>query len=210
MDPISLLAGIIIGLIPAAAVELSLKPRRTRSNVAKVLRVEVALNLKLLGLQSAYRLRQPRAIPADFNLSKTAFEAVAGEIGELEGELLGEVLLIYRKFDYLLEVSQLFGDLVDQRFLAEEGSRGQADIERHLDTALEAFNRNLDGTIDHANRVLPRLDKAAFTRPPWYKGTIMSAEELDAKVDEVARLREDNLRVLREQRARTQSGRPSA
>ena len=140
----SLLAGMLIGLIPALVVELSFKPRRAAQNVAKVLRAEIALNLYLLGLQRTYRSRNPKSIPSDFGLSKTAYDAVSSMIGELEGILLTDVILIYRRFAYLLEVRDLFGQFYDQREESAEGSDKRRKLDQHLNTALEAFYRNLD------------------------------------------------------------------
>jgi len=193
----SLLAGILIGLLPALVVELSFKPRRAAQNVAKVLRAEIALNLYLLGLQRTYRSRNPKSIPSDFGLSKTTYEAVASMIGELEGVLLTDVILVYRRFAYLLEVRDLFGQFYDQREESDAGSERRRKLDQRLDTALEAFYRNLDKTVVHINDVLPRLDAVAYPSRRWKKGRSLEQAELDERVEAVAKLREENLRELK-------------
>lgn len=196
LDGTSLLAGIVIGLIPALIVELSLKPRREARNVAKALRAEVALNMHLLALQASFRFKSPRSVPADFTMAHQAYDALASRLGELEGLLLTDVLLLYRRFAYLTEVRDLFSDFYDQREHAPPGSVQRAHAEKHLDTAIEAFNRNLDSTLDHINLVLPKLDRAAYFR--WWRRTkTLEQRDTDTKVDAIARLRDDSLRKMR-------------
>ena len=197
VDLWSLVVGILIGLVPAALLELSLKPRRDVRNVARILRAEIALNMHLLAIQATYRFKNPKSIPADFMLAHVGYDALTDKIGELKGQLLTDVILLYRRFAYLEEVKDIFGAPYDDREAAPVGSEQRKRIEGHLDTAIEAFNRTLDGTLDHINLVLPRLDRTAYFRLPWRRSGSLKQQELESRVREVANLREDNLRRIR-------------
>lgn len=170
---------------------------REGRSVAEVLSAEVSLNLQLLG--AAKVTATTTKVPPDFELSTMVFDAVAGQIGTLKSQTVGEVIFLYRYFKQLNQLPKTYVGFVNDLRSASDSAHRIA-IERELRSSVEVFNSYIDKAINRANITQPMLLAAAF--PQWsprrYRRTPsqeLTIKELAARVNQFqadrAKLAED-------------------
>lgn len=171
-----------------------LKPRRARRRVAHALAEEIALALTYAASQRLYVKHLPKGVPGDFAMSDVVFNAVAAQLGELP-ELLGEIVIFYQGVRDLNHLPVGFAESLRAYRSAEVAD--QSIHQRELDSILGVYRSGLETCVDRANKLLPKLHKAAI---PWYrfdrrlrKPRLLSLDQLAKDVDAVARLREKDL-----------------
>jgi hypothetical protein len=153
------------GAAGSALLELWWKPRRTRRRVAALLAHEVNINGQMLVLHTHLRKRKPRQISKDFQLSHLAFDAVAQEIAELPPKVASHVIVVYHRFDHLERLREWFSEALEKADAAESGAESEK-LRQHVLATLDAFNLNLDKTLNDARETFGLL-RALAPKQEW-------------------------------------------
>ena len=82
------LLAIISGAGGSALLDLFWKPRQERRKAAAILMADVLLNTELLLLQAHARVKNPKRIPDDFNMSLIGWDATSESLRELPAGLI--------------------------------------------------------------------------------------------------------------------------
>lgn len=169
------------GLFGGAGVTLLwegvVKPRRERHSLAHVLAEEVAFNLQLAVGQLVMFEHNPAGIPSDLKFLNKVYESLTPRIGELDTELIGDVVLFYATLDSLNARPTMWADTFERlrTIQREEHDEVSASITRaqherelrtELDVQLRVCKRGIASCIERARTLLPRLRRAAL---PWWR-----------------------------------------
>ncbi|MGH7564048.1 MAG: hypothetical protein ACREK5_06465 [Gemmatimonadota bacterium] len=153
---------ILSGAGGAALLELYYKPRRDRRRAAALLLSEILLNADLALLQAHVRQRIPRKMPSDFSFSTMAWEACSEMVSELPVDLIKRVVIIYNRYQAGNRILRLYTEASrDLESLPTDSEGRIVALEAYLNSAVDAFNANLDKTIDDAKEVAPYLIRLA-------------------------------------------------
>jgi hypothetical protein len=101
---------ILSGAGGSALLELWWKPRRDRRKAAGLLLADGLLNTELLVLQAHARFKNPRSIPADFEMSVLGWDTAGNVLSELDAELLKSLVLLYNRYRYLNKCVLLYAE----------------------------------------------------------------------------------------------------
>ena len=151
------LLAIISGAGGSALLELFWKPRQERRKVATTLMADILLNTELLLLQAHARVRNPKGIPDDFNLSLMGWDATSESLRELPAELIKSLVLLYNRYRYLNSTAQNFGKSLDQYESLPDTDPRKQRLQRNLDVYIDVFNTSLDKAIENGKTTLPQL-----------------------------------------------------
>jgi hypothetical protein len=172
-----------------------LKPGRDRRSLAHVLAEELSLTVQYAAGQRLYIKHNPKGMPGDFAICDAVFTAVAPRLGELP-DLVGEIVLFYHGVRDLNRLPALYADALDQYRRGKPPE--QAIHDRQMDSVLGVYRTGLEKCVERANALLPKLRRASI---PWYridlrlrKPKVLSLDSLARDVDELARIRKQQLR----------------
>jgi hypothetical protein len=149
-DTVKLLAGPFLALVPIFVWELFVKPQRLRVQIARLLRVEIRINLAVLIRTRIWREKSSMGIARDFFPSDEAFKSLANQMGELPPQALESVLMLYRQLKHLDTIAIRFREMVATFGNRAKESPGNSQDNKRLRVgALDAF----DETLRHAERL---------------------------------------------------------
>ncbi|MBL8989743.1 MAG: hypothetical protein JNJ80_25965 [Gemmatimonadetes bacterium] len=185
---------ILSGAGGSAILELWWKPRRDRRKAAGLLLADVLLNTDLLLLQAHARFKNPRSIPADFQMSVMGWDSAAQVLSELDPELLKSLVLLYNRYRYLNRCVELYAEALREQDAMPKTDPRYPRVQRHLEITIDVFNTAIDNTIDDGKKILPRLLAGAGIKEPKTKPTeVRNYQDL---VDKLIAEREGRLRGL--------------
>lgn len=155
-----------------------LRPRREQRSLAQLLAAEVGHVLQSAVQAEELRKLSPDRIPQDFRLPTKVYEALAGRVGELPSELVGEVVLFYHGVERANANADAFFNTIDRRegyYLAENqrdstipsvfrhqpSRRATAEIQAQQ----KGFDIYLGDIVRRAEALYPKLRRTAM--PLW-------------------------------------------
>jgi len=94
-------------------------------------------------------------------LSHLGFDAVAQEIAELPPDVASHVILVYHRFDRLERLREMFSEALEKADAAESEK-----LRQHVLAALDAFNLNLDRTLNDSRETFGLL-RALAPKQEW-------------------------------------------
>jgi hypothetical protein len=186
------IAGALGGVLATIAWERWLKPRRVRHLVAKVLEKEISVNLELIGSELA-SLTTAKSVSEDFRLSVTIFEAFREQLGELPHESLGEVVMLYRRFEHTQLVHGQVLEKIDKRNAVPIGAETRARFDREIDRAMAVLDGAFRASINSANAVQPTLWKLAHS---WIRRFLKLERMRQEDMRDVAARVREHMRTL--------------
>jgi hypothetical protein len=175
----ALLAGALIALVPVFVWELVLRPQRERFQVAKLLRVEIQVNLRMLIRTRIWREESPKGIVRDFFTTRIALEALAGRMGELPARVLDDVLRLYRSLEQLDTISERYREHMRELTTRPEGSAKLAEYDATRISALDAFDETLNTALDLGIRASKGLDEVLISHWAPEERRLASPEDLE-------------------------------
>jgi hypothetical protein len=176
-------------------------PRRVNRRIARAIATETTQNLHLMAATLHIAGERPKSIPRDFYLPHAAFDSVSDALGDLEQPALGKVLLLYAYVRALNQIAQHgYPSTLDAYRAGKSGPNAKI-LEGELLTTIEAFYRQLDTALDHANELNRVLYELAEAGRIWKREPFQTKDmkEVVAKADDLVRQRAANLRRLRGQ-----------
>ncbi len=188
------LLAILSGAGGSALLDLWWKPRRERRKAGGLILADVLLNTDLLLLQAHARSKNPRSIPADFEMSLLGWESASGVISELDAELLKSLVLLYHRYRYLNKCVGLYSDGLRELDSMPQTDQRYPRVKRHLDLTIDVFNTAIDEAIDHGKKLLPKILATTTIREP--KVTQGEARNYQELVDKLFAEREGRVKKL--------------
>ena len=149
------LLAIISGVGGSALLELFWKPRQERRKAAAILMADILLNTELLLLQAHARVKNPKRIPDDFNISLIGWDASSESLREFPTGLIKSLVLLYNRYRYLNATAQNFGKSLDQYESLPDADLRKQRLQRNLDVYIDVFNTSLDKAIENGKTILP-------------------------------------------------------
>ena len=150
--------GAVVATIGVFLVEMWLKPQLARARVARILAVELRLNIRLFDLALEHRQTKPDLVSESFQLSLRAWDAAADELHYLPESALRPLLLVYNQFrevNELVAAHSRKGDLILQ---LEGGVQTKVLFQEFQDNA-RLFGELLVNVRQQCERTLPHLDR---------------------------------------------------
>lgn len=137
--------------------ELYWKPKRDRQRAAAIFLSEILLNTDLLLLQAHARVKAPRKIPSDFEMSLIGWDAAVDVLRELPPDLLKSLVRLYARYHHINQrVRDYAAALNELQSLPQDAPRVSI-LKQHLNSVIDVFNTGIDKSIDDGKLVLPQL-----------------------------------------------------
>ena len=192
MDPQILAA--LVGAAIVWAWERLMKPAVLRHQVAKVLAIELAMNLQFLFAQVEAWKRTPKSVPADLQMYTGGWSAANDHILHLPGKLLGSAMILNSRFEFINRHVEEHGNLLEQWEDAKKGSEKKKRLHFEMEASIEAIKRICQSTFESGNKVLPSFRAAErLIWLPWQK-VVLSADDLRDKTNELLSARDKAIR----------------
>lgn len=153
----TVLLAIVSGAGGSALLEIYWKPKRDRQRAAAIFLAEILLNTDLLLLQAHARVKSPRKIPSDFEMSLIGWGAAVEVLRELSPDLLKSLVRLYARYHHLNQrVRDYASAFSELQSLPPDASRVPI-LKQHLNAVIDVFNTGVDKSIDDGKLVLPQL-----------------------------------------------------
>lgn len=107
----SLLAGLFGGAGWSAAWELWLRPRRDRRSIARALTAEIEGNVAMASSLLFSWSDRRDAVPAILRFSTLVFTSLSSNLGDVDVEILQDLVWLYRDFAYLNDFSAVSAEI---------------------------------------------------------------------------------------------------
>ena len=193
----TMLLAVLSGAGGSALLELYYKPRRDRKRAASMLLAEILCNTELALLQTRVRKSAPRSIAADFSFSRIGWDAAAPTVNELPPDVVKQIVLLYVRYKSCNEAVRIHRDYLDELNALPKKSPGrEAELNKVLDSTIDAFNVGLDKAIGIGKLVLPELVKHAQIKVK--KNTAQPLRDYDKVVESFLSERRTRLDALQE------------
>jgi hypothetical protein len=168
--------------------EVFLRPSRARRSVARVLAEEVSIGLEHCAAQRLQLELTPTTLPADFQISANAFDALANQLGELPASTVGGVVLFYHQAKVMNGLPIGYGAVHNRwQALATAGDTPERKaLKEELERYLLVYKMGLEKMVERANELLPQLRRLSV--PMWRvdyllrKKKLLSIDELQKQV----------------------------
>jgi hypothetical protein len=158
----------VIGAAVATAgvfvVELWLKPSYTRKRVARVLLIEMRLNMRLLGAAIEDREGHPERVSQSVFVATRGCDSVGSELHYLSEDALRTVFLSYAQFQEINQFVRAYSQKIDL-LLQLDGGAATAVFGETLSDA-RRFGDMLQRTLDQCRRTVPYLQRLVLDGPP--------------------------------------------
>jgi hypothetical protein len=188
------LLAIISGAGGSALLELFWKPRQERRKTAAILMADILLNTELLLLQAHARVKNPKRIPDDFNMSLIGWDSASGLLRELPAELIKSLVFLYNRYRYLNATAQNFGQSLNQYESLPDADPRKLKLQRNLDVYIDVFNMSLDKAIEDGKTILPKLLALSGVKERAEAGAKL--RDYEKEVEKLLADREERIRRL--------------
>jgi hypothetical protein len=159
--------GAVVATVGVFLIELAVKPAFACKRVAKLLLIEIRLNVRLLYRAREHREQQQNdeLLSESIFMSQRHWDAVQADLHHLPEHALRPLLLTYNQFTEINKSAESHSRKADMLLQMDEGPRMHALMQEYRDEG-RLFGESLAGTLDQCERTMVHLRQLVQEGPP--------------------------------------------